>query len=412
MTSEERKKLLLKGELPEGVRRSNVFKTVTALLSYMGCICVTLAVTHYIDGTAGVILAAALICAFVVSSVITALVSFFINVEISADKTAANKGDTVTLTARLSKRILLPSPIIEIYAGSAPQLEPQSGVCFKAALAGREVNEVDIPFKAKYSGASAMYISEVRLTDFLGIFSFKLRNVTAEVMTVAVYPDIPDAAVQTDFLKTTSMFANNDDDDEESDETSVVPTGLAGYEHRAYVPGDPIKRINWKLSSKRDEYMVRLDEQIVGAGQLFFLDAPDMGESEFSLSVRDNVIEGALAVFTMLIREGREAKFYFPREGIWYGIDIRSVGDVYQIQELLGDFRPDRNVSLIPEEILTSNKVPICFTAATEAANGSAVRIASASAGIMMICSDRSGLQNICTNLWTISPEFELKKQK
>ena len=412
MTSEEKKKLIIKGELPEGVRRNKNFKMVTALLSYIGCVCVTLAVMHYIDGTAGVILTAALICAFVLSTALTVLISFFVNVEVAVDKPAANKNDKVTLTVRLSKRIILPSPLIEIYAGSTPQLVPQDGVFYKAALAGREVNNVNICFDAKYSGAAAVYVSEVRLTDYLGIFSFRLKKAHLDTQTVAIYPDIPDAAVQTDFLKTTSMILNNDDEEEESDEISVVPTGLAGYDHRAYIPGDPIKRINWKLSSKRDEYMVRLDEQIVGAGQLFFLDAPLIEENDHSLSVRDNVIEGALAVFTMLIREGREASFYFPKDGLWYCIDIRSIGDVYQIQELLGDFKPDKNVSLIPEELVLSGKVAICFTAATEENSGTAIRIAAALPEVMMISALDSGLQSICTNMWSISREFEIKKQK
>lgn len=412
MTREERNALLLKGEFPEGMRKSNTFRTVTSLLSYLGCIGITLAVTHYIDGTAGVILAAALICAFVVSVIITALVAWFINVEVTADKSAANKGDTVTLSVKLSKRIFVPSPVIEIYAGSSPQLSPKQGLYFKAALAGRETNCVDIPFTAKYSGAASLGVTEIRLTDFLGIFSFRLDKLAAELQKVSVYPDIPDAAVQTDFLKTTSMFANNDDDDEESDETSMIPTGLAGYEHRSYVPGDPIKRINWKLSSKRDEYMVRLDERIAGAGQMFFLDAPDTGSTEYALAVRDNVIEGALAVFTMLIREGREATFFYPADGLWNSFEIHAIGDVYQIQEQLSSFKPDKTPSLIPEAITSAGKVPICFTAATSDNSGSAVRIASASADAMLICSAASGLQNISSNMWTISYEFELKKQK
>ena len=185
-----------------------------------------------------------------------------------------------------------------------------------------------------------------------------------------------------------------------------------GYEHREYIQGDPIKRINWKLSSKRDEYMVRLDERIAGAGQLFFLDAPDIGNDSYTLSVRDNVIEGALAVFTMLIREGREATFFFPQDGVWTGYDIRSIGDVYTIQEQLGEFSPEKSPSLIPEDITSSGKVPICFTAATSEHSASAVQIASASVDALLICSLSSGLQSISTNMWTISDEFEFKKQK
>ncbi|MBR1724750.1 MAG: hypothetical protein IJ723_07025, partial [Ruminococcus sp.] len=112
------------------------------------------------------------------------------------------------------------------------------------------------------------------------------------------------------------------------------------------------------------------------------------------------------------IREGREATFFFPREGVWTGVDIRAIGDVYAIQELLGEFRPDKTPSLIPGEITAAGKVPICFTAATADHSASAVQIASASTDALIICALSSGLQSISTNMWTISDEFEFKKQK
>ncbi len=39
-------------------------KTVKNLLGYIGCICITVMVAYFIDGTAGIILTAAMICAF------------------------------------------------------------------------------------------------------------------------------------------------------------------------------------------------------------------------------------------------------------------------------------------------------------------------------------------------------------
>ena len=49
------------------------------------------------------------------------------------------------------------------------------------------------------------------------------------------------------------------DNDEEAEEGSVSG-GFPGYEHRGYEPGDPLNRINYKLSAKKRTLMVRRDE--------------------------------------------------------------------------------------------------------------------------------------------------------
>lgn len=387
-------------------------KTVRSFLSYVGCIVITLGVMYYLDGTAGIILTAALACAFIVSLVVTLVVYKSISVSIEADKTMLVKGESFACIVKLSKSIPIPAPVIEISADCTEHITLIGGSFFKGSLAGREVNAIRIPLQAKHSGAASITIPKIALTDFLGIFSFKLKLDEAEkTVKLAIYPDIPDAAVQTDFLKTTSQFQSNDDEEEESDENSITPTGMPGYDHRQYFPGDPIKRINWKLSSKRDIYMIRLDEQVCGAGQMFFLDCPIDEESDYVLAIRDNVIEGALTMFSMLVREGREATFFFCRDGLWLSEEIHNMGDIYRIQEQLSDYSPCEPPSLIPSAIIAAGKTPICFTTATAANRSSAAQIAVQSPGGLIISSVESQLLPVGANCWTISNEFEFRKQ-
>lgn len=410
MTSEEKKKLVLKGELPSGVTQTRTYRAVAGVASYIGCIAVAFGVTYYLDGTAGVILIAALVCAFLLSLVTTLVLVRSINVTVTADKTVLTKGEDMVLKVRLSKSILLPSPVIEIRVDCTPHLELTGGSLFKGAVAGNETNRIKIPVRSKHSGAAGLMVQSVLLTDYLGIFTFAVKvPEDQKSIRVAVYPDIPDAAPQTELLKTTSRF-NNDDDEEESDENSLTPTGLPGYDHRQYVPGDPIKRINWKMSSKRDIYMIRLDEQIRGSGQMFFLDCPPYIPDDYLLSVRDNVIEGALAMFTMLLREGREATFYYCSEGLWLSEEIHNMADVFRLQEELSGLEPCEPPALIPPELTASAKTPICFTSAVSGKDSSAVQIAAQSPDALIICSAGANLPMISPNLWTISNEFEFSR--
>lgn len=412
MTGEEKKKLILKGEVPESVQGTRLYKTLTAVLSYIGCIAVAFGVMYFLDGTAGVILIAALVCAFVISLVMTLAVKHSMTVAVETDKTVMTKDEDMTLKVSLSKSLIIPSPLIEIRVSCSPHLELTGGELFKGAVAGNETNRIKIPLRSKHSGLAQLNIDSILLTDFLGLFSFSIK-IPEELrrLKVGIYPNIPDAAPQTELLKTTNRF-NSDDDEEESDENSLTPTGLPGYDHRQYFPGDPIKRINWKLSSKRDIYMIRLDEQIRGSGQLFFLDCPDYPETEYVLKVRDTVIEGALAMFTMLLREGREATFFFCTEGLWLSEEIHNMADVYRLQEELAGFVPCEPPQLFPPEIAGSSKTPICFTSATGDKAGSAMQIAAQSPDALIICAESAGMQTISTNIWKISDEFEFRRQQ
>lgn len=387
-------------------------KTLKSLLGYIGCICITVAVAYYIDGTAGIILTIALICALVLSLLLTLIVKHSIRAEVSVDRDLLIKGEELVCSVKLSKKIILPAPVIEIEASSTPHLHIVKGHIYKGVVAGTETTEIKIPFTAVHSGAAEVRILRLTLTDFLGIFAFPLPLLPDQaVVKTAVYPNIPDTGVQTDFLKTASQFGADDDEEEESEEIAVGSTGMPGYEHRQYYPGDPIKKINWKLSSKRDIYMVRLDERVYAAGQMFFLDCPKLEENDYILSVRDNVIEGALAMFSMLVRDGREASFFRFSEGLWLRTDIHTMADVYILQEQLASFAPAVPSHTVPPEIINSGKSPICFTAAVSDSPRTAVEITSQCPDSLIISAASANLQNICPNLWTISTEFEFKKQ-
>ncbi len=387
-------------------------RTLKSLLAYIGCIAIAVYVALYIDGTVGIILTIALSLALVISLALTLIVLPFIKVEITSDKSLLTKGERLELSVKLSKSIIIPVPVIEISADCSPQLEMPDGKLFLGSVAGTETTVVKIPYNAKFSGASEIKLLKIMLTDYLGIFRFKIKTDEKELtISTSIYPDIPDAAVQTDFLKTTSMFSDSDDDEEETDETAIGSTGMPGYDHRQYSPGDPIKRINWKLSSKRDIYMVRLDEKVCGSGQMFFLDCPKLDETERALEARDNVIESALAMFTMLVREGREASFFFYSGGLWLRTDIHSIGEVYALQEQLSSLAPSNPSKLIPDEIMNAGKTPICFTTAINDCMHSVTEIVAACPDALIISSMTAQLPHISTNLWTVSNDYEFRKQ-
>ena len=66
-------------------------QTIKALFSYIGCLCISVFVMLFLNGTVGVLLTTALICAFVLSAAVTFAVRPSVNISSKLNKTAAAK---------------------------------------------------------------------------------------------------------------------------------------------------------------------------------------------------------------------------------------------------------------------------------------------------------------------------------
>lgn len=368
-------------------------------------------VTLVIDGTIGMVLTFALIIALVVSPLLTLAVKRHLRVQPVLNGSAFSKGDKIYFGIKLFNNGFLPAPVISAELYRTPHFTADGADALCGSVTGRSSNTLTLALTAVHSGKAYIGIKSLTLTDYLGIFSFNLKidGDAEKELTAAIYPDIPEVSVQTGLINTSSVFLSAEDDEEESDETSSVPTGLAGYDHREYSPGDPLKRINWKLSSKRDVLMVRLDEKIKGAGRTLLLDLPYCELTPVLLTVRDNVIEGMLAMLVSLIKEGREVSCLYRKQGLWMTAEIRSQGDIYALQEELSETEPDKAGGVLPDPARLSG-VPIVFTSAMQGCSGSAELIARRFPDSMLISSYASSLPSFSANSWVLSEGFELHK--
>ena len=388
---------------------SNFKKNLKGFSVYLFCMAIALLILYYFDGAAGMLLCFSLGIAFLISLIITLLTIKFVETECTLTAPSVAKSETVLLTVTFKKRIPLPSPAIEIHTECSVHLTTDADV-YQLYLGIQKFHSAQISFMAKYSGLAHITVKDVFISDYLGIFRFRLKNSNSRIR-LCVYPNIPDVPVQTNFLKTAVLFSQNrSDDEEETNETALHQTGFPGHDHREYYPGDPIKRINWKLSSKKDVYMVRLDEKTAESGQLFFLHSPPTEENDVTLSVRDNIIESMLAVFSMIINEGHEIVFFFVRQQQWHRMEIRNGKDIEILQELLSDFQPSVSKDIVPSELRRTEKIPICFTAATDKETNSALQIVSEIPDVLMISSYLSGLPKMTSEFWCVNEDFDMRK--
>lgn len=118
---------------------------------------------------------------------------------------------------------------------------------FSTALLG---TDLDAPFccdaKTTHCGRLECTVSRVRAWDYLGLFHLPLASRTASLLSLPTGLDEDEAVELKEALP---------------EQTSATPRagyGLAeDYDLRPYRPGDPLRSIHWKLSSKMDSLLVK-----------------------------------------------------------------------------------------------------------------------------------------------------------
>lgn len=378
-------------------------------IAYLFCIAVAAAIAILIDGSGGVMIGLILITALIVSELVLLFFRKKISFETECSQKLLSKGDVLEVAVRLKKQTVLPTPFIEVELTSSLQLEAKDRTVYRLALASMNYEKITVPFTAVSSGMSFAAVKSIRLMDFLGIFSISLfdNSKLEQKHDIRILPRIPDTGVQAEILRTTSENSGFDDSEEETSETAAGSTGVPGYEHRVYTPGDPIKKINWKLSSKRDIYMVRLDEKLTVTSQVFVLDIPKF-ENVTAQDHRnfDIVTEGCLAMLSMLVSQGMESDVYYYIDK-WNHVNIKNMGGLLELQEKLSGFSPVTPPERVPAEALKSGAAVI-FTAVDIAHESLSYEIFGIKDAVFA-AHENCGFTAM-DNLWICTSDFEFKK--
>lgn len=283
---------------------------------------------------------------FVLSPVFSFLVTLWLYrrkcVELRSDvnRTMLYKRETVTLKITAVNKSFFPVPAVKLYLAAPEGLEPEDRCqsCVVSIPPRSEVT-VETVYSAKVWGTCFVGIKSAELHDFMKFFKFRMSDISGSGLLheIKVFPDIPEMAGDAPLLRAAAENAKFSDDSEETRETDGINrfAGMPGYTHREYTEGDPVRRINWKLSSKRDKYMVRLDDEIETVQQNIVLDSrggSDVYENE-------RAVEGVLAAALGLLKSGLESTVWYRFGGIWETLAVSEPADVSALQTRFADYR-------------------------------------------------------------------------
>lgn len=220
---------------------------MTHIASYIQALAFALLFLVFINGSIGWALVYVLVGVGLLSALTCVFSRRHFTVELRPHAEFAEYGDRIGYDVVVSKNGFCFLPFIEIRVGGSAEAVAQTSLLFRRRAVATGY------YKAERSGMNTITVQSAVLRDFWSIV--RLRVTLSETALIAVTPRPIEYSGPEVVMKTLPS------EDEEAEEgRPVMSGGLPGYEHREYFPGDPLRRINYKLSAKKRRLMVRLDE--------------------------------------------------------------------------------------------------------------------------------------------------------
>lgn len=300
---------------------STVLDHIKLIVALLSMAVIAYLFTFYLDADIGVV-----VCAFlIIAPAISALLAWAASKRIHATMTAPDtlqKGRHFAVRMELEADGKLPVPFLRVQLAQDANFLRDDGRMIQSAMVPAEALTVTYGMTAVYAGCGIISCGKLVVSDYLGLFTFPVKDLPAPVQ-IGVIPSIPSLTGAAVMLRTVSDVVMTMDEEEEESSASFTSQSMPGYIHRDYVPGDNLKRINWKLSAKRRKLMVRMDEAASAVRPTVILDLQHEIEQE-PLRKRDLMLEGALGFLMLLVRQGVPCSLRFAVGGEWKCLELDS----------------------------------------------------------------------------------------
>lgn len=268
--------------------------------------------TFYIDGEMGIIIIAFLVFALLVSLALAIYGRNRVKVDFDCDS-YVKKGSDISVKIIVEKSGRFPLPVIEVKP-CASEVFAECDKIYKISLVSDDRAEFTFTIPAVTGGNGEISVKSVYSCGFLGFFRFKAKIALPQPKSVGVIPVIPDIKSSTQLFRSIADSVMTSENDEENDTSMLYSANTApGYEHREYVHGDPLKRVNWKLSSKKSKLMIRLDEAASAVQPVVILDLFRNNNTDIHTSLirEEKLLQSVFGLVTLLIRQGIACTFVY-----------------------------------------------------------------------------------------------------
>lgn len=213
----------------------------------------------------------------------------------------------------------------------------------------RNSQRITFQLRSKFCGIIKIKTSYLNIYDPLRIFKFRTgKNISTEVVIMPEGHEV------------SGIVHYSDRVNEESDIFSEYRPGddpSEVFDLREYNPGDKLNRIHWKLSSKKNEFIVKEYSLPIDVPCSLFLDLKCYKDNDLTLPVFDTLIETFLSISQFLLDNERchSVTFYNAAQNCFSEYDIRDGADLIAVIRNIISSINDNMFSHSPKQYFTEN---------------------------------------------------------
>ncbi len=222
---------------------------------------------------------------------------------------------------------------------------------FKVYFPIQATNSQSITFdiRSKFCGIVNVSCAYVRIYDPMRIFSFRIaKKLNTEIPVMPEGHEISGEISFTDRVNEDSQLFSVH---KAGDDPSEV------FDLRDYNPGDRLNRIHWKLSSKKDDLVVKDYSLPVDIPSTVFLNLKCYEKTKYTLPVFDTLIETLVSVSKFMLENERSHTivYYNEKNELFMEILVRNLEDLsYAVRDIIYSVTDNAGCE-IPEQYFTEN---------------------------------------------------------
>lgn len=264
----------------------------------------------------------------------TFITKFFLHADFALSDDTASKNENFPVQLCISNRSIFPlgkaEAYIEYYNVFNNQITPLE---LHMPVPARNSQRVTFKLNSKFCGIIKIRCAYIKIYDPLRIFCFKTcRNISTEI---AVMPDNHDISGLTICTGHVNEESDSFSEHTPGDDPSEV------FDLRDYVPGDKLNRIHWKLSSKKDNLIVKEYSLPTDVSSMILLDLKCYEDSAYTLPVFDTLIETLYSLSGFMLENERShiIAFYNSRQNCFSEHTVANEEDLANtLRELVYSF--------------------------------------------------------------------------
>lgn len=182
--------------------------------------------------------------------------------------------------------------------------------------------QLPVDFTVKYRGIYQLGLQSLEVMDFLGLFRIRRKIFTK--FEIVAYPRIMSLEHMQLTLHLLSKAPAN---------LSIAQEDYADYtDVRPYEPSDPIKKVHWKLTAKRGEWIVKNYQSSALNSMAILVDAGKRPlPYENTVKLEDTIMEHAIAVLRYCLRQHMPVDLQFGRHVKESGQHIGNFEAMYNL---------------------------------------------------------------------------------